>query len=143
MVEPSKGSSFNKSTGLTYNYYSFLTKSVVEFNGLNSMFYSKLNPNSKRIKIIPTNVFDLLSPTGLAFWLMGDGNKTGKGIHINSNAFSEQDLKLLMEVLTVKFGLKCSLQSRSRIYIWASSVPKFCEIVKPHIEESMKYKIQF
>ena len=46
------------------------------------MFYSKLNPDSNRIKIIPTNVFDLLTPIGLAFWHMDDGNKTSKGIHL-------------------------------------------------------------
>ena len=60
----------------------FSTKSVVEFNDLNFMFYSKLNPDSNRIKIIPTNVFDLLTPIGLAFWHMDDGNKTSKGIHL-------------------------------------------------------------
>ena len=149
MVEPSKGSSFNKSTGLTYNDSSlpelllFITKSVVEFNYLNSMFYSKLNPNSNRIKIIPTNMLDLLSPIGLAFWLMDDGNKTSKGIQLNSNAFSDQDLNLLLEVLRVKFELKCSLHSRNRIYIWSSSIPRFVELIKPHIEDSMKYKIEF
>ena len=142
MVEPSKGSSFNKRTGLTYDYYYFLTKSVVEYNDLNSIFYSTLNPDSKRIKIIPTNVFELLSPIGLAFWLMDDGNKTSKGIHLNSNAFSDQDLNLLLEVLRVKFGLKCSLHSRNRIYIWSSSIPRFVELVKPHIESSMYYKIE-
>ena len=82
MVEPCKGSSFNKSTGLTYNYYYFLTKSLVEYNDLNSLFYSNLNPDLKRVKINPTNVFDLLSSIGLAFWLMDVGNITGKGIHL-------------------------------------------------------------
>lgn len=74
---------------------------------------------------------------------MDDGGKTGLGIHLNSNAFSDQDLKLLLEVLRVKFGLECNLHSRNRIYIVTSSVPKFVELVKPYIEESMKYKIEF
>lgn len=109
------------------------------------MFYVKTSlPATKRIKIIPKNIFDLLTPIGLAFWLMDDGNK---GIHLNSNAFSDQDLNLIIEVLRVKFGLKCSLHSRNRIYIWAISIPKFVELVskflQPHIEFSIKYKIEF
>nr|UEV87061.1 hypothetical protein [Grifola frondosa] len=108
------------------------------------MFYVKTSlPATKRIKIIPKNIFDLLTPIGLAFWLMDDGNKTDLGIHLNSNAFSDQDLNLIIEVLRVKFGLKCRLHSRNRIYIWAISIPKFVELVKPHIEFSIKYKIEF
>lgn len=51
-------------------------------------FYLKLDLTSNNIKIIPTNIFYLLTPIGLAFWLMNAQNKTGKAIHLNTNAFS-------------------------------------------------------
>lgn len=51
------------------------------------MFYVKLSSTTHKIKVIPKNIFDVLTPIGLAFWLMDDGNKTGRGIHLNTNAF--------------------------------------------------------
>lgn len=44
-------------------------------------------------------------------------------------------------VLKNKFNLKNSIHSRNRIYIWASSVEDLIELVKPHMELSMLYKI--
>jgi LAGLIDADG DNA endonuclease family len=96
MVEPSKGSSINSKTGLTYNYCYFLTKSLVEFNDLESMFYVKLSSTTHKIKVIPKNIFDLLTPIGLAFWLMDDGNKTGRGIHLNTNAFKKKRFEIII-----------------------------------------------
>lgn len=137
MCKPSKGFSLNKNTGLNYTYYTFNTKSLKEFNNLYDQFYIN------KIKVIPENIWELLTPIGLAFWYMDDGNKTGKGIHLNSNAFSDKDLSLLLLVLKNKFGLDCSMHSRNRIYIKVKSAKIFCDLVEPHIEESMKYKLNF
>ena len=80
---------------------------------------------------------------GLAYWLMDVGNKTGSGFHFNTNAFSNEDVNRLVAVLKEKFEFKCSVHSRNRIYIMANSVPKLIETVKPYIENSMKYKLEF
>ena len=135
MNKPSKGLSLNKQTGKDYTYYTFTTKSLKIFNNLYNMFYHD------KIKVIPEKISEVLTPIGLAFWFMDDGNKTGKGIHLNTNAFSEKDLNLLILVLKHKFELDCSIHSRNRIYIKVKSVKFFVKLVEPYIEESMKYKI--
>lgn len=72
---------------------------------------------------------------------MGDGGWTKLGIHLATNSFTRADVELLVQVLTTKYGIKCSIHSRNRIYIHVASVPTFIEIVRPHIEASMMYKI--
>jgi hypothetical protein len=72
---------------------------------------------------------------------MGDGGWTKSGIHLATNSFSLQDVQLLITVLTTKFGIKYTIHSRNRIYIHTGSVPTFIELVRPHIETSMMYKI--
>lgn len=72
---------------------------------------------------------------------MGDGGWNANGIHLNTNNFSTLEVELLVRILHEKFGLKCSIHSRNRLFIWSKSVPDFIALVRPHIEESMMYKI--
>lgn len=83
----------------TYGVLSFSTRSLPCFTELHTLFY--LNG----IKFIPSNIADLLTPAGLAFWSMDDGSKCSKGFHLNTNAFSLEDLDLLFAVLRDKFNL--------------------------------------
>jgi hypothetical protein len=48
---------------------------------------------------------------------MDDGGWTKKGIHLNKNFFNLSDVERLVEILAEKFGLKCSVHSRNRVYI--------------------------
>ena len=121
--------------GYKYLYLSFATRSFVSWNVLHSAWYQE------GIKVLPHNISDLLTPISLAYWLMGDGGWNGNGINLATNNFSRTEIELLVSILASNFGLHCSIQSRNRLYIWARSVPKFVEIVRPHMEESMMYKI--
>lgn len=140
MTKPEKGHIKNTNTGKIYTYYYFITKSLVEFNELESLFYIK-NKGSKIIKIVPANIVNLLTEVGLAYWFMVDENKTGKGIHFNTNFFTTTLISQLIQVLHENFDLKCSLQSINIIYILSKSTPKFISTFTPFIVESMKYKI--
>lgn len=51
-----------------------LTRSLPCFTELCSLFY----PN--KVKIIPINIYDLLTPVALAQWIMGDGSATRHGL---------------------------------------------------------------
>ena len=93
------------------------------------------------VKVVPKNIYDLLTPISLAYWIMDDGGKSGNGFHFATNAFSVEDVNLLVKVLHGKFGLKCSIHSRNRIYIWASSSLQLANIVRPYVHNSMAYKI--
>jgi hypothetical protein len=122
----------------TYGVLSFTSRSLPCFTELHTLFYLD------RIKLVPSNIAELLTPVGLAFWSMDDGSKCSNGFHLNTNAFSIADLELLLNVLRVKFGLTCSLHSRSRghrIYISASSMSAFRALVTPHFHSSMLYKL--
>ena len=120
----------------SYQYLTFNTKSLKEWNSLYALWYK----DGK--KIIPENKIleEILTPISLAHWHMGDGGWTGKGIHLATNAFSQNDVRRLIEVLNKKFGLNCSWHNTNRIYIPVKSAKEFCKIVYPHMEEGMLFK---
>jgi hypothetical protein len=73
-------------------------------------------------KIVPDNIYELLTPRGLAFWITDDGSKQGSGLHISVYAFTDKDVDRLMFTLQDKFNLKCSIHhnrdNKPRIYIF-------------------------
>ncbi len=90
------------------------------FNLFRELFY-KLGK-----KIVPVNIYDLLTARGLAFWIMDDGSRHGEGLHISAYGFSEEDIDKLLLVLQDKFKLKCSIHfnrdNKPRIYIFKESM---------------------
>lgn len=94
------------STRKETNTYAFqiLTRSLPCFNELYSIYY----PNG--IKTIPSDIFNLLTPVALAHWLSGDGAKNRHGITISTESFSVNDTVRLLNVLTVRYRLDCSLR---------------------------------
>jgi LAGLIDADG DNA endonuclease family len=87
------------------------------------MFY-----NSDNLKIVPSNIQNLLTPKGLAYWIMDDGSLQNKGLHLNTYGFTNQDILNLKITLENMFGentLKCSIHNHKkgeRIYIWEESM---------------------
>ncbi|KAG2195740.1 hypothetical protein INT47_004844 [Mucor saturninus] len=128
----------DKRYGKVYQSLSFATMALPCFNVFRESFY----PNGK--KIVPVNIGELLTDISLAHWIMDDGSKQGKGIHLNVYAFSEEDIKRLTDTLSNKFGLKCSVhtpKNKPRIYLKAESMIQLRTIVKHHMHPSMYYKI--
>ena len=69
---------------------------------------------------VPNNIQELLTYRSLAYWIMDDGSIQNKGLHLNTYGFSHEDIELLLNTLTNKFQLKCSIhhhKSGNRIYI--------------------------
>lgn len=126
-----------KVKGKSYQYITFNTKSLTEWNNLYALWYKdgkKVIPDDKILE-------EVLTPVSLAHWHQGDGGWTGKGIHLATNAFPEEDVRRLIVVLNRKFGLSCSWHNTNRIYIPVKSAVEFCKIVYPHMEEGMLYKV--
>jgi hypothetical protein len=124
--------------GITYTAHTFVTMALVCFNYYHSLFYVN------GVKIVPINIEDLLTPVGLAFWIIDDGSRQNIGLHLNTYGFSEEEVSLLINVLTNKFHLKCSKHSHrkgSRIYIWQESMPHLRTLVSPYMHSTMLYKI--
>jgi hypothetical protein len=102
-------------------------------------------------KIVPYNIYDLLTARSLAFWQaassgqMDDGSKQGQGLHISIYAFRVEDTDRLMYTLQDKFNLKCSLHynrdGKPRIYIFKESIYDLRNIVWPYFISEMLYKL--
>nr|QID02739.1 LAGLIDADG endonuclease [Orbilia oligospora]QID02807.1 hypothetical protein [Orbilia oligospora] len=117
------------------NSVSFTTRSLPCLVEIYDLFYL----NKK--KIIPANIYDLLTPVALAHMIMGDGSATTSGLRIS---FSVKEVVLLINVLIIKYGLKCSLNiigGKPRIYISSSSLELLKSIINPFIVPSMQYKL--
>ncbi len=77
---------------------------------------------------------------------MGDGIYIkGKGVVLCTDSYIREDVLLLAEVLSLRFGLSCTLHQRKanqfRIYILKNSVENLSKIVLPFLIPTMKYKI--
>lgn len=122
-------------------YYSFhfATMQLPCFNLYREIFYN-LNK-----KLIPINIYELLTPRALAFWAMDDGSRHGDGLHISAYAFSEKDIDKLMYTLQDKFGLKCSIHynrdNKPRIYIFKESMNNLSYLVSEYFIKEMLYKL--
>lgn len=123
-----------------YSAISFTTMQLPCFNKYRELFY-----DSNKKKIVPENIRELLTPRGLAFWIMDDGSKQGSGLHISVYGFSNPDVDKLMFTLQDKFNLKCSIHynrdNKPRIYIFKESMDTLITLVKPYFIKEMLYKL--
>ena len=118
----------------------FKTRSMPCITELYYLFY--LN----KVKIIPDNIYDLLTPIALAHWIMEDGvSYKGKGLGLATDSYTIQDTVRLMNVLIIRYNLKCSLHTRKkdqyRIYISIKSMELLRRIVHSHMEREILYKL--
>ncbi|GAA4910320.1 hypothetical protein GCM10023405_35480 [Streptomonospora salina] len=121
----------------------FFTRSLPCFTELYSLFY----PN--KIKVIPVNIYDLLTPVALAHLIMGDGESRTSGLVLCTNSFTVQDVVRLMNVLIIRYRLGCVLRLKNQnkkteylIYIRQDSMPLLRSIVTPYLHPSMHYKLK-
>lgn len=115
------------------------TRALPCFTELYYLFYNKGK------KIIPHNIYDLLTPVALAHLIMGDGTALSSGFGICTDSFSIKDVVKLLNVLIIKYNFNCVLHNdrgRYRIYINKSSMPQLIKIVLPHMIPSMMYKFR-
>lgn len=127
--------------GKTYSKCLFQTLSHPKLLEYYQMFYRK-----KR-KVIPLNIYELLTPLAFAVWFMDDGSKKSNecnGRLICTHSFALKEIKSLVEVLETKFQLNCKpryQQDGYEIYISAKSANQFYNLLNPYVCDSMKYKL--
>ena len=118
----------------------FFTRTMSCLTELRSLFY----PNG--IKIIPNDIFNMLTPIALAHIIMGDGSVSPHGLIICTDSYTIEDTIRLINVLIIKFSLECSLyihkQNQYRIYIRQGSMASLLNIVSPFMHPSMLYKLK-
>ena len=97
------------------------------------------------VKKVPNNTHELLTPRGLAFWIMDDGSRQGSGLHISVYAFTNEDVDIIMFTLQDKFNLKCSIHynrhNKPRIYIFKESMDNLITLLKAYFIKEMLYKL--
>jgi hypothetical protein len=110
---------------------------------LHSLFYSN------GVKIIPEDIYNMLTPAAFAHLIMGDGSVQRHGLIICTNSYSLEYVVRFMNVLMVRYRLECNLRLKRRqnnkiehtIYISQSSIPLLRTIVTPYFHPSMLYKL--
>lgn len=109
------------------------------FTELHVLFYKD------KKKIIPDNIYDLLTPVALAHWVMGDGQVRTNGLRLCTDSFTFSEVVKLMNVLIIKYRINCSMhiyRGKPRIYIPAYYISLLTSIVKPHMSSDMYYKLE-
>jgi len=109
---------------------------------LHALFYVN------HVKVIPDNIYELLTPVALAHLIMGDGQTSRHGLVLCTNSYSIKDVVKLMNVLMIRYKLECNIREfRSNrkveymIYIKHGSMPLLRTIVKSYMCTSMLYKL--
>ncbi len=116
----------------------FHTSTIKELGNLHSLFYN----NDK--KILPKNLYNLLTPLSLAIWTMDDGDNDKNSIRYNIQSFSYREQRMLIELLKKKYQLKSNLnkdRNSYRLRVNKESKTKLIKLISPFIIHSMKYKI--
>ncbi len=108
----------------------------------NSYFYSFYKDGKK---IVPNEIKSLLTPLGLAVWIMDDGSSNNKrtALYLNSHGFEIKDQLKLCEALKRRFALDVRLHKdgdKRRIYIPVKDTRSLFKIVVPYLLPEFFYK---
>jgi LAGLIDADG DNA endonuclease family len=100
------------------------------------------------IKGIKPELAMYLTPISLAYFIGGDGTRSGSGLALCTNSFTQADCDLLASMLYKQLGLVCTVHSAGadsgdqfRVYVNAVSMPLLRQMVMPHLHPSMHYKL--
>ena len=128
--------------------YGFTTKASSIFYPFAQLFLDKTEKTKKTIKIVPSCLYELLSPGALAFWLQDDGQHVKRGgITLCTDNYSYDEVLILKLILEDKYKLQCTIHNKNiakgyyRIYISAKSLPILQSLVVEYFHGSMLYKL--
>ncbi len=128
--------------GKLYTTLSFTTVSHGSFRFYAHQFYDKSGK-----KRVPKIIKRLLDPVALAYWFMDDGSvksNQSKGVILNTQSFSESDVKRLIEALKTNFNLVATVRKQKegmQIYISGKSGEDFIRLIDKYLIPEMRYKI--
>ena len=81
----------------------FLTRSLPCFTELYSIFYVN------KVKVIPEDIYNLLTPVALAHTIMGDGKESRHGLVLCTDSYKLIEVIRLMNVLIIRYRLECTM----------------------------------
>ena len=124
--------------GKRFNSVMFATRVYPCFTEWYNIFYKEGK------KVVPLDLYNMLTYEALAHWIMGDGTKVYKGLTLQTQSFTVQECVFIISILIHKFNLKCSIhmqRNQPTIYISSKSMKKLRPLILPYMCPSMIYKI--
>jgi len=124
--------------GKNFTCVMFATRVYPCFTEWYNMFYREGK------KVVPLDLYNMLTYEALAHWIMGDGTKLNKGLTLQTQSFTVQECVFIISILIYKFNLKCSIhmqRNQPTIYISSKSMEKLRPLILPYMCSSMVYKI--
>lgn len=118
----------------------FHTKSLREFGMLHHLFYSD------GVKILPENIFNLLTPRAIAVWFMDDGSNNGENLTISTHSFSYDEQTCIADFFKNRYGITPTVvkdRTKFKLAISRHDYARFLDIVRPFVIPSMNYKIVY
>jgi len=123
--------------------FGFQTLAHQELNFFRKLFYD----NNK--KVIKDELGLYLTPLGLAVWFMDDGSKNGTcNQKFSTDGFSREDNERLAIILKANFDINVKVLEYERndqkyyyLFLNKRNAINMTEIIKPHMIESMHYKL--
>lgn len=105
--------------------------------------------NADGVKVMPSNIRDMLNARVIRHMIMGDGNLTGKkAVYIATYAHTFTEVQLFVKALNFKFrGLNAQVRKHGskywKVYIPAKQGEQLHNIIRPYVNEvkCMKYKL--
>jgi LAGLIDADG DNA endonuclease family/Proton-conducting membrane transporter/NADH-Ubiquinone oxidoreductase (complex I), chain 5 N-terminus/NUMOD1 domain len=127
--------------------YWFSSKQLPILSELHHLWYKEIDGKYK--KKIPDGIEEMLTPVGLAHWIMGDGYYGDGAVKICTDNFTQEEVLKLIKVLDNKFEIKSSINRRKnpngnivwRIRVRKLSMEKLKKLVIPYFIPEMLYKL--
>ncbi len=120
-----------------YSWY-FHSKSLENLGLLQKYFYKG------KTKILPENIFNLITPHALAVWFMDDGSNTGNSYTINTQCFSKKEQEKIVKFFKEKYDINAKIVKEYlnfKIAIGRHEYKKLNNAIESYIIPSMIYKI--
>jgi len=124
----------------------FTSRTLPCFTELYNLFYIFNSNLGKFTKIVPRNLYDLLTWESVAHWIMCDGTYNS-GLRLQTESFTVNDVIFIINILKIKFDLDCSIHYQRNyrfatvIYIKSKSIKRNLHNLLPFMYEDMLYKI--
>lgn len=151
-IDPITGE--RKLEGISYGFRTRQHKAFSEFFKRFYAFEQKEDGSEKLTKKVPRDL--ILSDCTLAYWVMDDGAKKGKGLRLHTEGFYIDDVEFLKQKL-LELGVKTSIQNQTKmyknkneseprkrsykiLYIWVDSMEDFRNRVWPYMHPLFFYK---
>ena len=121
----------------------FTSRTLPCLTELFHLFYKFNSSLNKNIKIVPRNLYELITWESLAHWIMCDGTYNS-GVRIQTESFTIEDVVFIINILKLKFNLDCSIHYQRNypvIYIKSKSIKKNLHNLLPFMCGEMLYKL--